>query len=474
MAWAHIRSFHPIGAVVVASDSMLVGLVETSRVYCLRQVDFVPFELYASASTKSKSEDIVKRIAALEKLLSTGGFFFSPDMDITRHVIPFKGKHAPEKGAPKSIHAPNERFFWNLEWCYDFEALPDGARAFLTPLMHGTVSYEEVSVPYPEKARLCLLCRRARAMSWRSAKGLGKDGQAAGMIECEQVFFLPSETVTVTHVAVRASCPCLWEQSRRTNNEVKVLPDHESKGEAGLGSHIKDLEEAYNRVLFISMLCPARPEEALLQSALVAAARALVKVTNGTEGGRRPEQLIAFDLASRRGTTFREVCSEIEGLLKVAPPSCAVSAPGGACGLTQQQQDFVWRTSCLDGVDRSHTMQASCTMLALTGIFQLLGLCDHGVPAKNLDDSIRNIWGQSGENLYRQVYSADPSSLQSSELLIPPTAGSKDGTWSSGWSSTLRAVAKLTTFEGTDEYELMHAVSQTHPATRKSFAHIRG
>ena len=181
---------------MVASDSTLVGMVHNSRIYCVRQAEIIPFVLYATPAVKSKNDEISKRVSVLEKLLSTGGFYFSPDMDVTRHTVAFKGKQATPKGAPTSVHAPDDKFFWNKEWCYDFEALPEGARGFMTPLIHGAVHYEETAVPYPDKARLCLICRRARARSIRSAKGISRDGVSAGFIEAEQILYLPSEKVS--------------------------------------------------------------------------------------------------------------------------------------------------------------------------------------------------------------------------------------------------------------------------------------
>jgi hypothetical protein len=86
----------------------------------------------------------------------------------------------------------------------------------------------------------------------------------------------------------------MWEQSKRTNNEVRISMEHDKAGADALKGHIASLEEAYDRVLLISMLHSARPEEAALQTALVSAARALVAATKGTEKGRRPEQ-VRFD-----------------------------------------------------------------------------------------------------------------------------------------------------------------------------------
>ena len=151
----------------------------------------------------------------------------------------------------------------------------------------------------------------------------------------------------------------------------------------------------------------------------------------------------------------------MEALLKVSLPTCGATAPEGhSSGVVSKQQDFVWRISCTDGVDRSHAMQAVCTVLAFKEALQALGLCDFGSPSKQLDDSIRNIWSMAGENLYRQAYASDAASLHCTELLTPPAPGAdKNASWSSGWSSTLRAVAKMASFEGADEYELMQSAT---------------
>ncbi len=64
-----------------------------------------------------------------------GGFFFSPDMDISRTVISMKTAGVANKTAPTSIHDPDERFFWNKEWCWPIEVRNTSMQHVLVPLM---------------------------------------------------------------------------------------------------------------------------------------------------------------------------------------------------------------------------------------------------------------------------------------------------------------------------------------------------
>ncbi len=57
-------------AVVVCVESVLVACVNDARIYCVRQAEFLPFELYPDAR-KSRDDVLGKQVSALEKFIST-------------------------------------------------------------------------------------------------------------------------------------------------------------------------------------------------------------------------------------------------------------------------------------------------------------------------------------------------------------------------------------------------------------------
>jgi hypothetical protein len=333
--------------------------------------------------------------------------------------------------------------------------------------MHGSVHCEEVSLPTKQDgsacgtARICVVSRRSRRFAVRSARGLDDDGNAAQTVEAEQILDAPSLGVLASHVTVRGSCPVLWEQKASV---TRVSPaQQDGAGEKALKQHLDLMQASYGRALLLSCLSKQRPEEALLQGALVGAARTLA---GKQEPGKRrqPEQLLSYDMAMCKGRQFGEICADIRGLFVKCnlPPVCSVVLRLACDGLKQAEQGYVWRVNCFDSVDRSLLMQAAMSREALLPVFAALGLAaDDGSLTREADAALRTCWLQTSENMYRQHFAAEPVGMLCLEALVPPAPGA-GGVVTSGWggmqtwtSNLTKAVAKSLkdTDISADEYE---------------------
>ena len=220
-----------------------------------------------------------------------------------------------------------------------------------------------------------LSCRRAGTRF--NARGIDDDGNVANFVETETVLWHPS-SLCFSYAQVRGSVPLFWEQTAGLlpgQQKIQVTRSPEATQPA-FDKHFEGLEAAYGTVHILNLLSESKPGEA----DLTARYRFHVQhspINRGIElGGVAENRLLdsQFDFhAETRGSGGYEAANMIKDLIRDPVDSFAYflcentqsdTAVAGPVNVILQQQG-VFRTNCLDCLDRTNLIQTILSQMAI-------------------------------------------------------------------------------------------------------------
>ncbi|PWN31587.1 DNase I-like protein [Meira miltonrushii] len=364
--------------------------------------------------TPSAQAGIVEHpCASIRKLMSTGTFYFAQNgtFDLSRRL---------EKriGAPNSTrrHGFDERFVWNtylMQSLHEYRSRlePEERRAldkesFLTTVIQGYVGAFQIGPAY-----IALISR----LSWKRAgtrfatRGVDDDGNVANFAETETLYTY--EDKSMSYVQVRGSVPLFWEQQglQAFNARIQVTRSRLASQPA-FDRHFADLLEQYRHVHALNLL-GARDAETVLAAAYAEHMRnseaeevylsSLSKedAINPTEG----DDIESIGLTNFDFHATTRATGGLDGtkadLKRLGPVQSKRAAFGYALvdknQLIQHQQG-VFRTNCLDCLDRTNVAQDILSQDALL-------LCtDEGILPNSgavLWSNHRVLWAENGDAL---------------------------------------------------------------------------
>lgn len=283
-----------------------------------------------------------------------------------------------------------------------------------------------------------LSCRRAGTRF--NSRGIDDDGHVANFVESETIYWTPLSDgqflgdsaherpagLCFSYAQIRGSVPVFWEQAAGLiPGQQKITPTRSAEGtQPAFDKHFQELERDYGGVHVVNLLSETKPGEAELTNLFRYGIRHCSLNLPG-EKSSRDHQLLReteFDFhAETKGPNGYEAASAIRQLIEN-------SAEGFAYYLSEDiedvseysqdnphrrtvvilQQEGVFRTNCLDCLDRTNLIQ---TIISQMGIGAFLG---HRGERAASDFWMRHssLWADNGDALSR-IY-AGTGALKSS------------------------------------------------------------
>ncbi|CAK7223408.1 Inositol-1,4,5-trisphosphate 5-phosphatase 1 [Sporothrix curviconia] len=385
----------------------------------------------------------------LIKLLGNRSFYYSTDFDMTNRL--------QDRSADVSsfdIDNFDESFLWNSFMIqplvqfrsrlqpHEREAL-DSSR-ILTSAVRGfclTVTIPQSVAPLrnsqsgmPSYLTVIsrLSCRRAGTRF--NSRGIDDDGNVANFVETETIYWSPSG-VLFSYVQVRGSVPVFWEQS------PGLLPGHQKiivtrspdGAQPAFDKHFEDLETSYGAIHVINLLSEAKPGEAELSQCYRYGLQHTPLGQKGDKGDSADHALIRsteYDFhAETKGPTGYEAAQEIRHYIENSANGFAYylameaddgrgsasnsgngRRPGGRNrrSVVVLQQEGVFRTNCLDCLDRTNLIQTIISQMAVESFLHQRN--EYAGPDFWVRHS--NLWADNGDALSK-IY-AGTGALKSS------------------------------------------------------------
>ncbi|KAL4539610.1 hypothetical protein Ndes2526A_g02636 [Nannochloris sp. 'desiccata'] len=217
----------------------------------------------------------------------------------------------------------------------------------------------------PTTATITLIARRsarrAGTRQWRRGADLNAD--VANFVESEQIISFTDTSITASFVQVRGSIPLLWSQSPNLKYKIPITIGAPGKCETTLAAHARQLTDRYGKVTAIN-LANQTGREGKLSAAYATAAAA---VTNENPDFR----LVPFDFHKQCGATnyanLEILWNQVEE--DFLSRGYWFRESNGEKGI----QTGVFRTNCIDTLDRTNVVQGLLARRALEHVLRRQG-----------------------------------------------------------------------------------------------------
>ncbi|GFF53911.1 inositol-1,4,5-trisphosphate 5-phosphatase 1 [Aspergillus lentulus] len=346
-------------------------------------------EFAAEEPNRGENKEIVTDhpFLALKKLLSDGSFYYSLDFDLTDRL-----QNRSDKADAFDMGSLDEDMLWNSYMINPLLLL----RSHLSPL---------------EKLHLDMS---------RMLTGIDDDGNVANFVETETVLWIPPG-LTFSYVQIRGSVPLFWEQAPGFfpgQQRIEVIRSREATKHA-FDKHFESLESRYGAVHIVNLLSALKPGEVELSTRfqeLVSRSPLNQKSNSRASSNHMLLEMTEFDFhAEARGPLGYGASDQIKDVILHSVDGFGYFLSESTCYGNEAnaspvvlQQEGIFRTNCLDCLDRTNLVQTIISMMALESFFRQRGA--HIDPEHRLRHS--TLWADNGDALSR-IY-AGTGALKSS------------------------------------------------------------
>jgi synaptojanin len=330
---------------------------------------------YDAERVVAEGGEIEHPCAELKKLLSGGSFFFSTDCDLTNRLqnrythleLVLKCRSF---NAPFDLAAADEQFLWNsymLAPMIPFRdhlntkdrTMLDSSR-LLTPVIRGYASTVRCTIGLmPGMLTLIsrVSCRRAGTRF--NARGIDDEGNVANFVETETV--IATDEWVFSYTQIRGSVPLFWEQNGLQlpgTSKITITRSPEASQPA-FNLHFSTLEQKYGAVHVVNLLSQgAKQGESNLGKAYASHLDGLPLED------RRQTYLTNFDFHAITGGDFR-LANGIRPLLSASEEEFVYYLEDSITKSVVLEQSGVFRTNCLDCLDRTNVIQGIISQIAI-------------------------------------------------------------------------------------------------------------
>ncbi|KAG0638498.1 hypothetical protein HOY80DRAFT_1047482 [Tuber brumale] len=354
---------------------------------------------------------------SLKKLLSGGTFYYSRDFDLTNRL-----QDRSIDTTDFDIDNFDPSFLWNSYMIHpllrfrshlsDQERWELDASYILTSTIRGFV--ESLTIPRsltsaePRSAGLAttltiisrLSCRRAGTRF--NSRGMDDDGHVANFVETETVIWDPcpesqDASIGFSYCQIRGSIPIFWEQQAGllpNQQKIQITRSLEATQPA-FDKHLESISLKYGAIHVVNLLSKTKTGEAELSSRLKHHIECSPLTTSGSGEKRNalgnPPLLEAteYDFHEKtKGPSGYEAASMISRIVEPSADSFGYflmesssrRSNRGANGRGQKETEFVmlrqegvFRTNCLDCLDRTNLVQGILSKMAIESFLKQTG-----------------------------------------------------------------------------------------------------
>ncbi|XP_038154593.1 phosphatidylinositol-3-phosphatase SAC1-B-like [Cyprinodon tularosa] len=360
-------------------------------VWKAQSFDIISYKKTVLHLNEDQMQDNKTFLSMINSVLQTDGFYFATDYDLT-HTLQRLANTSPDFHDLSLLERADQRFVWNGHLLRDFMTQPE-LHKFVFPVLHGFISIKSSSIN-GKKFEWIIISRRScfRAGVRYYVRGIDSEGHAANFVETEQI--VQYNSFKASFVQTRGSIPFYWSQ--RPNLKYKPKPQISKAVNHldGFQRHFDSQVILYGRQVILNLINQKGSEKPL--------ELAFDKIV--TSSGNGMIKYIAFD--------FHKECSRmrwhrLQILLDVVSETqedfgyFLVDAEGKV----QLTQEGVFRSNCMDCLDRTNVIQCLLARRALQSQLQRMGLLHKDQKIEDQADFekiYKNAWADNADACAKQ------------------------------------------------------------------------
>jgi hypothetical protein len=347
-----IANFRTSSYLVVIREASFVGRLKDSKLFRVEEVSYLPFTVQHDA-------DLVK---LHQRVMQSKALYFSYDYDLTHSMQRIALFTEEQKRQPLWQRA-HSAYFWNS---YISEAfIQAGAHSFILPVIQGYVQVESTTLG-GQNVDYALLSRRDHRRAGRRffTRGLDARGNSANFVETEQILVckMSGRTVVNSYVQVRGSIPLLWSQKPTLEYMPKgKVEESFASNLAACRLHVQDVKQAYGNLTLVNLVDKKGNQ--------LFVGDAFTRIISELKDSQVRYEWFDFH-AECKGMKYDNLAKLV---LAVQQPLEEYSYFSTTLDLTGerdtesqiQRQVGVFRTNCMDSLDRTNVVQSVFARRAL-------------------------------------------------------------------------------------------------------------
>jgi len=356
----------PLGAyLIVIAQRRNVGNFDGQPVYRLVTAECIP--IWGKAATSSKEAEAHRYcLNLLQDTLGTPYFYFSYTGDLTNNAERH-ARVAQDHGNRDAWSCADDRFLWNFHLANTLlQFAPEASRSsisqFLTHLVHGAVFIHRCSIN-GKMFHWSLISRRSRFQTGSRffSRGCDPKGNVSNFCETEQIVEYNGQLAS--YVQTRGSMPFYWSQRPCIKYMPKpIVTGSNEQNRTAMSTHFHEQMDLYGELVLVNLINQKKNEGMLEQTFRDLVAKVALQGVNYE----------AFD--------FHKECSKMRydrlSLLseQLSNYKFGYFLKTRESGKILQKQKGVFRTNCMDCLDRTNVVQAFLAAENLATILSSWGI----------------------------------------------------------------------------------------------------
>ncbi|KAH3687634.1 hypothetical protein WICPIJ_001387 [Wickerhamomyces pijperi] len=332
----------------------------------------------------------------LRKLLSTGGFYYSSNFDLT-NSLQSRGVNSHSL----SVDQFNQEYMWNsfmLDEVIKFrnkldphtkEVLDD--EGFLTTVIRGFAETFQTNMQ-SENTLVTIISRQSwkRAGTRYNSRGIDDDAYVSNFVETEYILY--SNKMIYSYLQIRGSIPVFWEQDTSLINAKVSITRSEEATQPIFNRHFDRLIDTYGDVNVVNLLNKDKKDEHSLT----------VRYRYHLEKANNPNIFLTeFDFHRETSANGYSSANNIFRIIKENLFEFGFFSYDLQTNQAVTKQTGIFRTNCLDCLDRTNLVQQFISSFAVSCFLQQLGL---RIPQESDFFITHNsLWADNGDQI-SQIY----------------------------------------------------------------------
>ena len=359
-----IAKLHASKYLIVITEASFVGNLKDAKVFRVDKCSYYPYKLNSSATDK-------QYLAMYDEVICTKSLYFSYTYDLT-HTVQRAAELSAKVKAQHMVLRADYRFVWNSYFAE--ELITARALDVVIPVISGYVRIEETNFAGNE-LEFALISRRdhRRAGVRFQTRGLDADGNSANFAETEQLLFLHNRGafVSCSFVQIRGSIPLRWQQKPNLKWEPEgVVVGNAQVNMEAAEKHFTEIVSCYGDVFLVNLIDKKKTQEKMGQA-----------LKSQIDTLKNPRvRLTWFDFhhecRAMHWENISKLVREVNTFLDSYSFYQSTMDASGTWGqeVVSQRQNGVFRTNCMDCLDRTNVVQSVLARNVLHRQLHALGL----------------------------------------------------------------------------------------------------
>lgn len=286
-----------------------------------------------------------------------------------------------------SLHErADSRFVWNGYILKEFQR-PE-LRCYCLPIMMGFVSIHEVHVNGYRFSWIVISRRSTKRAGTRLfCRGIDGQGNVSNFVETEQIIEYNADKISF--VQIRGSIPIYWFQTPNLKLKPRPRIDRTKDHLPAYQQHLDSLAMHYGKIVMVNLIDHRGAEDEL--------EKAFKQVV--TRNGNTNERYEAFD--------FHAECKKMRwDRLNILIDRLALEQDEFGffhlrSGILTAAQDGVFRTNCVDCLDRTNVVQSMLAKRSYQQALRKIGILSAGQTLESASyavvDLFKNVWADNAD-----------------------------------------------------------------------------